>query len=246
MSRKTFDSPSLLGARPGFLGNIGPRKFRTKMLFLFGVLMAGYVGLSYVVLGRPAALLFLSGAFFVLGILCVILLSGMITRPLVQLTRTAERWPAATSSSGPAFSPGTRPGFWPGRSTACSTHWRSLSGISRAATASSKRASSAPARWTRTPLSASVSKKELRLARIEIDHLVDKRTEELARANDELHGKVLETRRSEDYLQARSTAWSGPWRDFPGHVDDPRDEGSLHGRPPASRLLPGPWPSPRR
>jgi putative nucleotidyltransferase with HDIG domain len=44
--------------------------------------------------------------------------------------------------------------------------------------------------------------KELRLARVELDHLVDKRTEELSRANDELHGKVLETRRSEDYLQS--------------------------------------------
>jgi HD-GYP domain-containing protein (c-di-GMP phosphodiesterase class II) len=44
--------------------------------------------------------------------------------------------------------------------------------------------------------------KELRLARIEIDQLVDKRTAELSRANDELHGKVLETRRSEDYLQS--------------------------------------------
>jgi putative nucleotidyltransferase with HDIG domain len=44
--------------------------------------------------------------------------------------------------------------------------------------------------------------KELRQARFEIDHLVDKRTEELARVNDELNGKVLETRRSEDYLQS--------------------------------------------
>src|SRR4030065_127527 len=40
--------------------------------------------------------------------------------------------------------------------------------------------------------------RELRLARIEIDHLVDKRTEELSRATDEPHGKVLETRRPED------------------------------------------------
>jgi HD-GYP domain-containing protein (c-di-GMP phosphodiesterase class II) len=43
--------------------------------------------------------------------------------------------------------------------------------------------------------------KELRLARLELERRVEKRTEELARANDELHGKVLETRRSEDFLQ---------------------------------------------
>jgi putative nucleotidyltransferase with HDIG domain len=44
--------------------------------------------------------------------------------------------------------------------------------------------------------------KELRLARIELERLVEERTEELSKANDELHGKVLETRRAEDYLQS--------------------------------------------
>ncbi len=203
MNRTTFDSPSLLGARPGFLGNIGPRKFRTKMLFLFGVLMAGYVGLSYVVLGRPAALLFLSGAFFVLGILCVILLSGMITRPLVQLTRTAERLAGGDlKQRARVFSrdeAGLLARTFNGMLDGLEKSFRDLESRNRVL---EEEASKHAGQMDKDAAERVRIEKELRLARIEIDHLVDKRTEELARANDELHGKVLETRRSEDYLQS--------------------------------------------
>ncbi|RPJ02500.1 MAG: HAMP domain-containing protein, partial [Candidatus Aminicenantes bacterium] len=91
MSRNHFDNPNSSGNAGRILGGIGPRKLRTKMLLLFGTLMAGYIGLFRFLHDRPAALTVLGLAFFVLGVLCVILLSGMITRPLIQLTRAAER-----------------------------------------------------------------------------------------------------------------------------------------------------------
>jgi putative nucleotidyltransferase with HDIG domain len=42
---------------------------------------------------------------------------------------------------------------------------------------------------------------ELRLAREELEHRVEKRTEELSKVNEELSGRVIETRRAEDQLQ---------------------------------------------
>jgi putative nucleotidyltransferase with HDIG domain len=43
--------------------------------------------------------------------------------------------------------------------------------------------------------------KELRLAKGELEKKVEKRTEELSRVNEELSGRVMETRRAEDQLQ---------------------------------------------
>jgi putative nucleotidyltransferase with HDIG domain len=44
--------------------------------------------------------------------------------------------------------------------------------------------------------------KELRLAKDELDNRVEKRTEELNKVNEELSGRVIETRRAEDQLQS--------------------------------------------
>ena len=203
MSRNTFDSPSLPGAAAGLPRGIGPRKLRTKMLLLFGVLMGGYVGLAQILLGRHPALLVVSGAFFVLGVLCVILLSGMITRPLVQLTRTAERLAGGDfKQRARVFSrdeAGLLARTFNGMLDELEKSFRDLEARNRILEEEGlKRA----ADIDKDAVERVRIERELRLARIEIDHLVDKRTEELARANDELHGKVLETRRSEDYLQS--------------------------------------------
>lgn len=203
MNRNTLDSPNLPGAGPGLLGGIGPRKLRTKMLLLFGVLMAGYVGLAHIVLGRHPALLAVSGAFFVLGVLCVILLSGMITRPLVQLTRTAERLAGGDfKQRARVFSrdeAGLLARTFNGMLDGLEKSFRDLETRNRLL---EEEALKRAAEVDKDAVERVRIERELRLARIEIDNLVDKRTEELARANDELHGKVLETRRSEDYLQS--------------------------------------------
>ncbi len=203
MSRTTLESPSLPGAGPGFLGNIGPRKLRTKMLLLFGVLMAGYVGLSRVLYSRPVALTIVSLVLFVLGVIGVVLLSGMITRPLVQLTRTAERLADGDlKQRARVFSrdeAGLLARTFNGMLDGLEKSFRDLESRNRAL---EEEASKHTGQMDKDAAERVRIEKELRLARIEIDHFVDKRTEELARANDELHGKVLETRRSEDYLQS--------------------------------------------
>ncbi len=203
MSRNYFDSPNASGGGPGFLGGIGPQKLRTRMLLLFGALMAGYVGLARVVLGRPGVFLIVSAAFFVLGVLCVILLSGMITRPLVQLTRTAERLAGGDLKQRARVFGRDEAGLlaWTfnGMLDGLENSFRDLEGRNRFL---EEDAAKRAAKMERDAAERVRVEKELRLARIEIDHLVDKRTAELAQANDELHGQVLETRRSEDYLQS--------------------------------------------
>jgi putative nucleotidyltransferase with HDIG domain len=203
MSRIAFDSPNLTGGDPGFLGRIGPRKLRTKMLLLFGGLMAGFIGLSYVLRSRPVAVFILSVAFFALGVLCVILLSGMITRPLVQLTRTSERLAGGDLKQRARVYGRDEAGLlartFNGMLDGLEKTFRDLESRNRfLEDEAAKRA----ALLDKDAAERVRIERELRQARIEIDHLVDKRTEELARANDELHGKVLETRRSEDYLQS--------------------------------------------
>jgi len=203
MNHNPFDSPSLPGGGPGFLGRIGPRKLRTKMLLLFGALMAGYAGLAHVINGRPVALLFVSLAFFVLGVMGAILLSGMVTRPLVQLTRTAERLAGGDLKQRARVFGRDEAGLlartFNGMLDGLEKSFRELEGRNRFL---EEDVSKRTAQMDKDAAERVRIEKELRLARIELDHLVDKRTEELARANDELHGKVLETRRSEDYLQS--------------------------------------------
>jgi putative nucleotidyltransferase with HDIG domain len=203
MSRNSLNSPSLSGGGPGVLGSVGPHKLRTKMLILFGTLMAGYVGLSHVLHYRPVALTILSLAFFVFGVLGVILLSGMITRPLVQLTRTAERLAGGDLKQRARVFGRDEAGLlartFNGMLDGLEKSFKDLESRNRTL---EDEAAKRAAQMDKDAAERVRIEKELRMARIEIDHLVDKRTEELARANDELHGKVLETRRSEDYLQS--------------------------------------------
>ena len=203
MTPHSFDDASLPGGRPGLLGRLGPGKLRTKMLLLFGLLMAGYAGLAHVLHGRPVILLILSLAFFALGVTGVAFLSGLITRPLVQLTRTAERLAGGDlKQRARVFGPddaGLLARTFNGMLDGLEKSFKDLESRNRfLEDEAAKRA----AQIDKDTAERVRIEKELRTARIEIDHLVDKRTEELARANDELHGKVLETRRSEDYLQS--------------------------------------------
>ncbi len=91
MSRTYQDDPSLPGAGPGLLAKIGPRTVRTRIFVLFGLLMAGTIGLSHILYGRHGAVVAVSLAALVTGAVFAFLLGRQITRPLIQMTRTAEK-----------------------------------------------------------------------------------------------------------------------------------------------------------
>ncbi|NTU51746.1 MAG: HAMP domain-containing protein, partial [Candidatus Aminicenantes bacterium] len=176
---------------------------RTKILLLFGLLLSGMVGLSQVLYGRQAAILAVSAVALVLGIVFAVALSGMITRPIVQLTRTAERLANGDLKQRVRIYARDEVGLLARTFNAMvdslETTVRDLESRNRVL---EDEAAKRSAQLDKDAAERVRIEKELRLARIEIDHLVDKRTEALSRANDELHGKVLETRRSEDYLQS--------------------------------------------
>ncbi|MBN2265118.1 MAG: HAMP domain-containing protein, partial [Candidatus Aminicenantes bacterium] len=195
-SRDPFDTVNLPG---GF----GPRRLRTKMLLLFGALMAAYVAASHVFREGLTAKLVPSLLFVAFGLAAVIALSRGLTRPIVQLTRTAERLAGGDLAQRARVSGrdevGTLARTFNGMLDGLEKSFRDLEDRNRfLEDEAAKRA----VQMDKDAAERGRIERELRLARIEIDQLVDKRTEELARANDELHGKVLETRRSEDYLQS--------------------------------------------
>jgi len=184
------------------LAAFGPRKLRTLMLLLFGLLMAACVVLSQLLYGRRGATLIASLAVFVLGVGLVALISGRITRPIVQLTRTAERLAGGDLKQRARVfgrdETGVLARTFNGMLDGLEKTVRDLESRNRLLEAE---ASKVAVQMEKDAAERVRIERELRLARVEIDHLVDKRTAELARANDELHGKVLETRRSEDHLQ---------------------------------------------
>jgi putative nucleotidyltransferase with HDIG domain len=186
----------------GPLANFGPRKIRTKFFLLFGLLMAGYLAL-FLVLSKERGTLLVAGlAVLALGGFFVFLIGGMITRPIVQMTRTAERLANGDLKQRARVYGRDEAGLLARTFNAMvdglEKTFRELELRNRfLEDESAKRA----ALMDKNAAERLRIEKELRLARIELDRLVDKRTEELSRANDELHGKVLETRRSEDYLQ---------------------------------------------
>jgi putative nucleotidyltransferase with HDIG domain len=207
MSRAYQDPSGFLGSSPDGTGpvskGLGPRKIRTKMLLSFGLLLVAYVGLSYLLYGRHLAVLAVGFGVVGLGLVSVLALSGMITRPIVQMTRTAERLANGDLKQRARVYGPDEAGLLARTFNAMVD---SLEGTIRDLESRNRSleedADGRDAQREREAAERGRIEKELRLARVEIDHLVDKRTAELSRANDELHGKVLETRRSEDYLQS--------------------------------------------
>ncbi len=194
--------PSNTNGGSGPLANFGPRKIRTKFFLLFGLLMMGYLTL-FLVLSKERGIMLVAGlAALALGGLFVFLIGGMITRPLVQMTRTAERLANGDLKQRARVYGRDEAGLL------ARTFNAMVDGLEKTFRELELRnrflEDDAAKRAVQMDKNADERlriEKELRLARIELDRLVDKRTEELSRANDELHGKVLETRRSEDYLQ---------------------------------------------
>ncbi len=203
MSRNLFETPHPNGNGAGLLGTLKPRRLRTRMLILFGTLMAVYIGLSHLLVRQHGAFIALGAAFFVAGIAAVLVVSGLVTRPIVQLTRTAERLAGGDLRQRARVYGRDEAGLlartFNGMLDGLERSFRELEGRNRFL---EEDAAKRAGQMEKDAAERVRIERELRLARVEIDHLVDKRTEELARANDELHGKVLETRRSEDYLQS--------------------------------------------
>jgi HD-GYP domain-containing protein (c-di-GMP phosphodiesterase class II) len=207
MSRILQDNSGFLGTSPNGNGGVprgfGPGKIRTKIFLLFGLLVLADAGLTYLLRDHPRGALVVSLGGLVLGAVFVVALSGMITRPLIQMTRTAERLANGDLKQRARVYARDEAGLLARTFNAMVDSLektvRNLESRSRTLEDdTAKRA----AQQEKDAAERVRIEKELRLARIEIDQLVDKRTAELSRANDELHGKVLETRRSEDYLQS--------------------------------------------
>lgn len=191
------------GRGSGPLANLGPRKIRTKFFLLFGLLMVAYLAL-FLFLSKERGIMLVAGiAVLVLGGVFVFLIGGMVTRPLVQMTRTAERLANGDLKQRARVYGRDEVGLLARTFNAMvdglEKTFRDLELRNRSLEDEAvKRA----AQMGKDAAERVRVERELRLARIELDHLVEKRTEELSQANSELHGKVLETRRSEDYLQS--------------------------------------------
>ena len=208
MSRNFLDTlnpsvpPGNTGNGTGPLAGLGPRRIRTKMLLLFGLLIAGYASLFFVLSKGHGILRVVSLAALVLGVFFVFLFSDLVTRPLIQMTRAAERLANGDLKQRARVYGRDEAGLL------ARTFNAMVDGMERTFRDLESRnrtlEDEAAKRTTQQEKDAAERlrvEKELRLARLELECRVEKRTEELARVNDELHGRVLETRRSEDFLQ---------------------------------------------
>jgi len=207
MSRSLYDTPAPGVPGPngngGPLRNLGPRKIRTKVLLAYSLLMLAYVALTHLLYGRRGVMLVVSLTVLLLGLVLVVAFSGILTRPIVQMTRTAERLANGDLRQRVRVYSRDEVGLL------ARTFNAMVDGLERTVRDLEERnrtledaAAEHADRLEQDAAERVRIERELRLARIEIDKLVDKRTEELSRANVELHDQVLETRRSEDYLQS--------------------------------------------
>ncbi len=207
MNRSYLDNSGPPGAGPngngGPLRGFGPRKIRTKILLLFSLLTLGFVLIAHFLAGHKLAFIAVSLGLVVLGFVLAVALSGIVTRPVVQMTRTAERLANGDLRQRVRVHSRDEIGLL------ARTFNAMVDGLERTVRDLEERnrtleedAAEHTDRLEQDAAERVRIERELRLARLEIDRFVDKRTEELSRANVELHGQFLETRRSEDYLQS--------------------------------------------
>jgi putative nucleotidyltransferase with HDIG domain len=136
------------------------------------------------------------------GGLFVYLFSGLITRPLAQVTRTADKIVKGDLTQRVKVFSRDEVGLlartFNSMVDGMERSYREMEGINRSLEemmhARSVEIEKEIAERRRV-------EKELRLAKEELEHRVVKRTEELSKVNEELSGRVIETRRAEDQLQ---------------------------------------------
>jgi HD-GYP domain-containing protein (c-di-GMP phosphodiesterase class II) len=187
----------------GPLRKLGPRRIRTKIVALYSLLVVGAALAAYLLYVRRGALWTVGLGLIVVGILLAVALSGVITRPIVQMTRTAERLANGDLRQRARVYARDEIGILARTFNAMADGLEKtvldLEERNRTLEEAASKHASELARDAEERLRI---ERELRLARVEIDRLVDQRTDELSRANVELHDQVLEKRRSEDYLQS--------------------------------------------
>jgi len=139
----------------------------------------------------------------IIGGLIVFLFAGLITRPLAQVTRTAERIAKGDlSQRAKVFSRdevGLLARTFNAMVDGLEKSRREMEGINRSLEDMMR---SRALELEKENAERRRIEKELRLAKDELEHRVDKRTEELSKVNEELSGRVMETRRAEDQLQS--------------------------------------------
>jgi putative nucleotidyltransferase with HDIG domain len=142
------------------------------------------------------AISFVSGLF-------VFLFSGLITRPLAHVTRTAEKIAKGDLTQRAKVYSRDEAGLlartFNSMVDGMEKAYREMEGINHSL--------EEMMRERALEIEKEVAErrrieKELRLAKEELEHRVEKRTEELSKVNEELSGRVFETRRAEDQLQS--------------------------------------------
>ncbi len=207
MSPSFQDPAGFLGTASDGNGGVptrpGPGKIRRKMILLAGLLTVGVTGLVHLINARHVAAIPFGAAVLAAAVAFAVVLSGVITRPIVQMTRTAEKLANGDLRQRARVYDRDEVGLLAQTFNAMVDGLeRTIRDLEARNRALEEDAARRAAQQEADAAERARVEKELRLARLEIDRLVDARTAELARANDELHGKVLETRRSEDYLQS--------------------------------------------
>ena len=163
-----------------------------------------------------------------LSTIFVFLISNLVTRPLNQVTRTAERIASGDLTQRVRIYSRDEVGLlakaFNTMMDGMEESTRSLAGLNRSL---EERMGARSRELEREILERRRIEQELRLVREELEERVEERTEQLSQVNEELHGKVRERRRAEDQLQntlerleraleGTVQAWSltGEMRDF--------------------------------
>ena len=166
-----------------------------------------YLGFSFPELAQKAGrekatVAGVTAAVLAVGLLLAFVFSSVITRPLVQITRTAERVARGDlKQRARVFSRdevGSLARAFNTMLEGMEKTYRDMESLNRSL---EDRVSNRSVELEREISERIRMEKELRLVKQELEMRVSKRTEELSRVNQELYGKIMETHRSRTQLE---------------------------------------------
>jgi len=167
-----------------------------------------YIGFSFKELvaeeaREKAVVVLVCAAITAVSALLVFLIAGLITRPLGQVTKTAERIANGDLRQRVRIHSRDEAGLLARTFNAMvdglEKAYQDMAALNRSL---EERVASRSVDLEREITERRRVEKELRLAKDELENRVEKRTEQLTKVNDQLHDRVLETRRAEDQLQS--------------------------------------------
>jgi len=202
--KAAYRNPDVLPTRDG-----AKRLYRTKTPVLGAGRILGnlYLGFSFGGLvaetaREKAIIVFVCGAIIAISGLLVFLVAGLITRPLAHVTRTAERIAKGDLNQRVRIHSRDEAGLLAKTFNAMvdglEKSYRDAATLNRSL---EERIASRALDLEKEIAERRRVEKELRLAKDELEHRVVRRTEELSKVNEQLNGRVIETRRAEDQLQ---------------------------------------------